>query len=86
MAMTIHQESVLIAMRLWSLRVGELAVELARESHEEIARPLTAAQIRRALDAHRDEHAVCMQWLLDVWDPIEQESQAVSDGPPPASS
>ena len=38
MAMTIHRESILISMRLWSLRAGELAVELARQSHEEASR------------------------------------------------
>jgi len=86
MAMTVHQENVLISMRLWSLRVGELAVELARQANEEVARPLTAAQIHRALDAHREEHSVCMQWLLDAWDQIEKESQTAPDSPPSLSS
>jgi hypothetical protein len=86
MAMNVHQENVLIAMRLWSLNVSELAVELARQANEEATRPLSEAQIRRALDAHREEHSVCMTWLLDVWDQIERENQAMPEVPSSASS
>ena len=86
MAMNVHQENVLIAMRLWSLNVSELAVELARQANEEATRPLSEAQIRRALDAHREEHSVCMTWLLDVWDQIERENQAMPGVPSSGSS
>jgi hypothetical protein len=86
MAMNVHQENVLIAMRLWSLNVSELAVELARQANEEATRPLSEAQIRRALDAHREEHSVCMTWLLDVWDQIERENQAMPEVPSSGSS
>ena len=86
MAMTVQQENVLVAMRLWSLRVSELAVELARQANEEPTRPLSDAQIRRALEAHRKEHAICMKWLLDVWDQVEQENQAAPGTPPSAAS
>jgi hypothetical protein len=86
MAMNVHQENVLIAMRLWSLNVSELAVELARQANEEATRPLSEAQIHRALEAHRKEHSVCMTWLLDVWDQIEQENQAMPEVPSSGSS
>jgi hypothetical protein len=86
MAMNVHQENVLIAMRLWSLRIGDLAVELARQAKEDVIRPLSEAQIHRALEAHRKEHSVCMTWLLDVWDQIEQENQAKPEGPSSGSS
>jgi hypothetical protein len=79
MAMNVQQENVLIAMRLWSLGVSDLAVELARQAKEDVIRPLSEAQIHRALEAHRKEHSVCMTWLLDVWDQIEQENQAMSE-------
>ena len=86
MAMTVHQENVLISMRLWSLGVSELAAELARQAKEEVARPLTEAQIHRALETHRTEHSVCMTWLLDVWDQIEQENQAMPEVPSSGTS
>ena len=86
MAMNVHQENVLIAMRLWSLGVSELAVELARQANAEATRPLSEAQIHRALEAHRKEHSVCMTWLLDVWDQIEKENQAMPEVPSSASS
>ena len=79
MAMNVQQENVLIAMRLWSLGVSDLAVELARQAKEDVIRPLSEAQIHRALEAHRKEHSLCMTWLLDVWDQIEQENQAMSE-------
>jgi hypothetical protein len=86
MAINVHQENVLITMRLWSLGVGDLAAELARQANEEAARPLSEAQIRRALEVHRKEHAVCMTWLLDVWDQIEQENRAMPGVSSSASS
>ena len=86
MAITVHQESVLIAMRLWSLGVSELAVELARQANEKATRPLSETQIQRALEAHRKEHSMCMTWLLDVWDEIERENQAMPGVPSPGSS
>ena len=76
MAMNVQQENVLIAMRLWSLRIGELATEMARKASEEVVRPLSEAQLHRALVAHRNEHAVCVKWLLDEWDHIEQENRS----------
>ena len=84
MAMNVQQENVLIAMRLWSLGVGQLAAEMAQQASEEVARPLSDAQIRRALEAHRKEHAVCLKWLLDEWDHDEQESRALTDSQPSA--
>jgi hypothetical protein len=86
MAINVHQENVLITMRLWSLGVADLAAELARQANEEATRPLSEAQIHRALEAHRKEHSVCMTWLLDVWDQIEQENQAMPEIPSSASS
>jgi hypothetical protein len=86
MAMNVHQENVLIAMRLWSLGVSDLAVELARQANEDVIRPLSEAQIRRALEAHRKEHSVCMTWLLDVWDQMEREAQAMPQLPSAGSS
>jgi hypothetical protein len=86
MAMNVHQEAVLIAMRQWSLGVSQLAAELARQANEEATRPLSEAQIHRALEAHQKEHSVCMTWLLDVWDHIEQENQAMPGVPFPGAS
>jgi hypothetical protein len=86
MAINVHQENVLITMRLWSLGVADLAAELARQANEEVTRPLSEAQIHRALESHRKEHSVCMAWLLDVWEQIEQESQAMPEIPSSASS
>lgn len=86
MAMTVQQENVLIAMRLWSLGVSELAAGLARQANEEATRPLSEAQIHRALEVHRKEHSVCMTWLLDVWDQVEKENQAMREIPSSASS
>lgn len=82
MAMNIQQESVLIAMRSWTIGVGELATEMARQAGEEVTRPLSDAQIRRALEAHRKEYSVCLKWLLDEWDQDEQENRAPSDSLP----
>lgn len=81
MAMNVGQENVLVAIRMWSLRVGELAAELARQANEEATRPLSEAQIHRALEAHQKEHSVCMTWLLDTWDQIEQDNQAMPGSP-----
>lgn len=86
MTMNVQQENVLIAMRLWSLGISQLAAELARQANEEATRPLSEAQIHRALEAHRKEHSMCMTWLLDVWDQIERESQAMPAAPPSAAS
>jgi hypothetical protein len=72
-------------MRLWSLEICGLAVELARQAGEEAPRPLSEAQIHRALEAHRRENAVCVAWLLDVWDQIEQETQPARREPSPSS-
>jgi hypothetical protein len=85
MAMNVGQENVLIAMRVWSLRVGELACELARQANEVVTRPLSEAQIHRALEAHRKEHSVCTTWLLDVWDQLEQENQGEPEAPSSSS-
>lgn len=82
MAMNVQQENVLIAMRLWSLGVGELAREMASKASEEVARPLSDAQIHRALEAHRKEHAVCLKWLLDEWDNIGRADPPSSDSQP----
>ncbi len=82
MAMNVQQENVLIAMRLWSLGVGKLASEMAIEAKEEVARPLSDAQIHRALEAHRKEHAVCLKWLLDEWDNIDRGDHPSSDSQP----
>jgi hypothetical protein len=84
--MNVHQENVLIAMRLWSLRVGELAAEMARAAGEQAPRPLSEQQIHRALEAHRTEHSVCMTWLLDVWDHIDEESRGRPESPSPTRS
>ncbi|MEP6882080.1 MAG: hypothetical protein ABI866_08810 [Dokdonella sp.] len=80
--MNVQQENVLIAMRLWSLGVGELAREMASKASEEVARPLSDAQIHRALEAHRKEHAVCLKWLLDEWDNIDRGDRPSSDSQP----
>ena len=82
MAMNVQQENVLIAMRLWSLGVGKLASEMAIQAKEEVARPLSDAQIHRALEAHRNEHAVCLKWLLDEWDHIDRGERPSSDSQP----
>ena len=82
MAMNVQQENVLIAMRLWSLGVTELASQMASQAKEEVARPLSDTQIHRALEAHRKEHAVCLKWLLDEWDHMEQEHRPESDSQP----
>lgn len=84
--MTVPQENVLIAMRLWSLRVCDLAIELARQAGEQTPRPLSEAQLLRALDVHRAEHSICTKWLLDVWDQTEQENQAMQEAPRAESS
>jgi hypothetical protein len=76
MALNVPQENVLISMRIWSLGIGKLGAQLARQAGEEVLRPLSEAQINRALEAHRKEHQICMTWLLDVWDGIEKETQA----------
>src|SRR5688500_17816996 len=75
MALNVHQENVLLSMRIWSLGICNLGVELARQTGEVVHRPLSEAQIRRALEAHRQEHSVCMTWVLDAWDGIEKEAQ-----------
>ncbi len=80
--MNVQQENVLIAMRLWSLGVGDLAREMASKASEEVARPLSDAQIHRALEAHRKEHAVCLKWLLDEWDNIDRGDRPSSDSQP----
>jgi hypothetical protein len=81
-ALNVSQENVLLAMRIWSLGIGELAVSLAREANEEPVRPLSQEQIARALEAHRSEHSICVTWLLDVWDQIELEKRtAPADRP-----
>ena len=82
MAMNVQQENVLIAMRLWSLGIGKLASEMAGQSSEEVTRPLSDAQIHRALEAHRKEHAICLKWLLDEWDHMEQEHRPESHSQP----
>lgn len=75
MALNVPQENVLLSMRIWSLGICNLGVELARQRGEVVDRPLSEAQINRALEAHRQEHSVCMAWLLDTWDGIEKEAQ-----------
>lgn len=80
MALSVDQENVLLSMRLWSLGICELAVELAREANEDASRPLSKAQIHRALEAHRTENAVCVAWLLDVWDEIQLEKRPAPAG------
>ncbi len=82
MAMNVQQESVLIAMRSWTLGVSELAAEMARQAGEEVTRPLSDVQIRRALEAHRKEYSVCLKWLLDEWDRDERENRAQFDSQP----
>ena len=86
MALNVQQENVVLSMRIWSLRICELAVQLAREAGEDVHRPLSEAQIERALDAHRQEHSVCMAWLLDAWDGIARKTHTTQpmrnlDGP-----
>ena len=75
MALNVQQENVVLSMRIWSLQICELGAELARQAGDEVHRPLSEPQIKRALDAHRQEHSVCMAWLLDAWDGIEKEAQ-----------
>lgn len=82
MAMNVQQENVLIAMRLWSLGVTELASQMASQAKEEVARPLSDTQIHRALEAHRKEHAVCLKWLLDEWDHIDQAQRPSLESQP----
>jgi hypothetical protein len=84
-ALNVQQENVLLSMRLWSLKICDLAVELARQAGEEASRPLSEAQIQRALEAHRRENAVCVAWLLDVWDQIEHDTQPARGKPSPSS-
>ena len=76
MVLNVPQENVLLSMRIWSLGICDLGVELARQSGEPVHRPLSDAQIKRALEAHGQEHSVCMAWLLDAWDRIEKEARA----------
>lgn len=49
--MTVQQETALLLYRMYSSQVADLAIQLAQKAGEEASRPLSEAQIARALQA-----------------------------------
>ena len=64
--------------RLFAARISDLAAELAGKAGESTARPLTRAQLERALEANYVETALVMELVLE-WAGRERARGAIGE-------
>ena len=64
--------------RLFAARIAELAVTLAQQAGDPVTRPLSRAQLERALTANHAETAIVMDLVLE-WAGEQRTQGAISE-------
>lgn len=68
-----------VALRGYSLRLAELAIDLARQAGEPVSRPLSKAQIERAVQVNGAETRHMMEALIAYLEGLYREGRLPED-------
>lgn len=71
--------SQLAQKRMFALQIAELAVSMANALGEPVVRPLTLAQLQRAIDANLAETGMVMDLILEWADQQHRDGRMSSD-------
>jgi predicted GNAT family acetyltransferase len=71
--------SEVVGMRGFAAQLAELAVEMARQAGETVARPLSQAQIERAMQANGAETRLVMSALIGHLEALYREGSLPED-------
>lgn len=76
-AFSITREFVneVIDARVFTVHIAELAIELARQAGETVSRPLSPAQIERAVQANGTETRLVMDALINRLEMLHREGK-----------
>jgi hypothetical protein len=78
-ALTREFVSEAASLRGYSLQLAELAIELAKQAGEPVSRPLSKAQIERAVDVNGAETRLVMDALIGYLERLYREGRLPED-------